>query len=171
MSFPAEGTIPPSTFYNLQGFNTFLNQNSSFKSIFRDYTIQQSGIDSAFANNALQSAYVYSSTIDIYGSTVILSSHAVNVENFPLPLTVTNLGFNQQQKYISQLNTFRQVYAYNSNAYVTASTMNFIPGPIYYNFPTYSKLNEYRAGVALINKLYPFETILSYWNIPFPIAM
>jgi hypothetical protein len=170
MSFPDKGTIPPSTFYNLQGFNTFLNQNQTFKSTFRDYTIRQTGIDSAFVNKALQQ-YVYSSTIDVYGSTIILSSLALNVENFPLPLTVTNLGFNQQQKYISQLNTFRQVYAYNSNAYVTASTMNFVPGPVYYNFPTYSKLNEYRAGVALVNKLYPFETILSYWTIPFPIAM
>jgi hypothetical protein len=82
----------------------------------------------------------------------------------------------QLMKYTDQLKLFRQVYAYNSNAYVNYITNGATPA--YYRFQTCKEHNEFKASVSMVNKLYPMQAMMSGankngstlgWIIPFPL--
>jgi len=99
-----------------------------------------------------------------------------NVENVPLQSNVTAMSQIQLMRYTEQLKLFRQVYAYNSNAYVNYVTNGTTPA--YYRFQTYKEHNEFKASMGLVNKLYPFQAMTSGanvngstlgWVIPFPL--
>jgi hypothetical protein len=99
-----------------------------------------------------------------------------NIENVPLASNITSMSQFQLMKYTDQLKLFRQVYAYNSNAYVDYVTNGTTP--TYYRFQTYKEHNEFRSSVALVNKLYPFQAMTNGaningstlgWIIPFPL--
>ena len=105
-------------------------------------------------------------------------------ENVPIQPVVITLSQHQSMIYNQQLDIFRKVYAYNSNAYVAyRSTLYSNPNNkvslIYYRFQTYNEYNNYKAGVALVNKLYPFDIMSNAstlinpstlnWIVPFPL--
>jgi hypothetical protein len=155
-SFPAPGSIPPVTFYNMMGLANWLNLNPTYKN-----------------NYASTGTFPY--LYPQYYSTVFASTsstfYGYNPENVPLAATVTNLSQYQALKYNTQLQLFQRIYAINSNAYINyISTGN---GPFYYNFRTYNEKNDYNAAVQLVNKLYPFRDMANAttWIIPFPIRM
>lgn len=171
-TFPLSPSIPPACFYNIQGLNTYLNQNPSFKKFF-----------------VFQIPYLYPSTYInnlISTSQVPASSMYVDyvTENVPIQPVVITLSQHQSMIYNQQLDIFRKVYAYNSNAYVAyRSTLYSNPNNkvslIYYRFQTYNEYNNYKAGVALVNKLYPFDIMSNAstlinpstlnWIVPFPL--
>jgi len=139
------------------GLATFLNQNPKYKEYFLG--------DTEISN-------------DLLVPTSSLIKQGYNVEKVPLPLVVTNLSQSQSLLYQRQLDLFRKVYAYNSNAYVNfISIPNNKQGPIYFRFQTYHDYNNYRSAVLLVNKLYPFQK-MAYaknpagstlgWIVPFP---
>jgi hypothetical protein len=157
-SFPGPNSIPPACFYNKQGLAEWLNQNPTYKENF--------ATTGAFPN--LIPTNTYQSTLSTFG----LSTN-YNAQNVPLCSNVQTLSQYQAQQYSTQLNLFHKVYTTNSNAYI-----NYIStgqGPIYYNFATNQELNNYRASVQLVNKLYPFQAMAAAssinWQIPFPIYM
>jgi hypothetical protein len=156
--FPEIGSIPPVCFYNFGGLATYLNHNPELKNIepFRTYVLRQAfGVNLPFLEMNL------------------ISTFGVSGENIPICPAVATLSYNQSLKYNNQMMLFQKVYAYNSNAYVNASTMGWPNvqnvAPTYYKFLTYNEYNEYKASVGLINKLYPLNLITDYWSIPFPV--
>lgn len=153
-SFPAPGSIPPVSFYNILGLANWLNLNPSYKLKFTD--------TGTFT-------FLYPSYYTYIFSTFNMPGY--NPENVPLVSNVTTLSQYQALKYNTQIQLFHKVYATNSNAYV-----NYIStgkNPIYYTFSSYTEKNDYNAAVQLINKLYPFKdmAIGANWIIPFPINM
>jgi len=99
-----------------------------------------------------------------------------NVQNVPLDLAITTMSQNQSMKYTDQLNLFRQVYAYNSNAYMNSLTSG--TSPVYYRFQSYEDQHKYKSALGLVNKLYPFQAMANGtnaagstlgWVIPFPL--
>ncbi len=99
-----------------------------------------------------------------------------DIQKVPLQSNVTTMSQFQLMRYTDQLKLFRQVYAYNSNAYVNYVTNGTTPA--YYRFQTYKEHNEFKSSVALVNKLYPFNAMTSGtsvtgstlgWIIPFPL--
>ena len=154
-TFPEPNSIPPATFYTIQGLASWLNQNASYKGYFINYPNQ----------------FPY-----LYAMTSSLSSIGYNVQNVPLSPFVTTLSQTQSRQYTDQLTLFRKVYAYNSNAYVAYVSTGV--SPIYYRFQTYQELMNYKASVPLVNKLYPFDA-MAYgtnesgstlgWIVPFPL--
>lgn len=151
-SFPGPGSIPPITFYNINGLANWLNLNPSYKINF-SYT-------GTFP-------FLYPP----YYSTPLFSTSVYNPEKVPLAATVRNLSQHQALQYSTQIQLFHKVYATNSNAYV-----NYIAtgqNPIYYRFLTYKEKNDYNSAVQLINKLYPFQDMAAAaeWIVPFPIFM
>ena len=164
-AFPSTGSIPPPHFYNMSGLSTWLNQNPSYKMYFINYPnyfpylYSQSTINewSSMANGPFSSLYSMYANYDI--------------ERVPLSPLVTTLSQHQAIKYREQLDLFRRVYSYNSNAYVQGI-------PIYYRFSTTQELMEFRTSVSFINKLYPFEAMANGkndngstlgWIVPFPL--
>ena len=155
-SFPAPGSIPPVTFYNMLGLANWLNLNPTYKN---NYASTQTF------------PYLYPQSYSTIFASTSSTFYGYNPQNVPLSATVTNLSQYQALKYNTQLHLFQKVYAINSNAYI-----NYIStgkGPLYYNFLTYNEKNDYNAAVQLINKLYPFRdmAIATNWIIPFPISM
>lgn len=147
-AFPSTNSIPPAPFYNIQGLPNWLNLNPSYKQYF---------------------VGVYS---DIYEVNSTLSSIGYDPVNVPLCSDVTILSQYQAQQYNQQLNLFRRVYAYNSNAYVNYID-SITPSPIYYTFATYQEQTQYRSATALVNKLYPFQAMAQKvgWITPFPVYL
>ncbi len=142
MSWPPYGTNPPACFFNAGGIQTLLNQNPQYKKDF----------------------------LEIIGGPVItstISTLGYDVAKVPLCPNVVTLNSNQAKQYNTQLNLFRKVYTYNSNAYIF-SQANGTP-PIYYNFRTYTEYNDYKSATALVNKLYSFDVITKLWVFPFPV--
>ena len=151
-TFPAPNTIPPPCFYTLEGLTGWLNQNPAYKSYF----------------------------VGVYPTlkpmTSTLSSIGYDPAKVPLPPTVTTLSDQQRRQALDQLAQFRTVYAYNSNAYVTALSMGTTP--IYaYLGGTYKVQTEHKAAVGLVQRLYPFQAMLGSpnaegstlgWYVPFP---
>jgi len=82
---------------------------------------------------------------------------------------VQRMSQTQRQEYEDQLAIFRQVYLFNQAAY-NAAARGF-GGPFYYRFRSQTEMNRYRAGVALVRKLYqvnenyPLECL---FFLPFP---
>ena len=162
-TFPSTPSIPPASFYNIQGLAGWLNQNSSYKYFF----VGQTDV----------SPYLFPMTSSI--STTYLGEY--DAANVPLAPFVTTLSQQQLMQYSNQISLFRRVYAYNSNAYVDYTKTG--KAPIYYRFITYQEYTQYKASVALINKLYPFGAMANQnvngiddvefpdrsWVIPFPL--
>jgi hypothetical protein len=152
--FPSTGSIPPACFYDRQGLANWLNQNPTYKNYFIQYP-------DVFPN--------------LYPMTSTLSSVGYSTQNVPLASNVTTLTQNQAMKYNEQLELFRTVYVYNSNAYTNYVQTGTIPA--YFRFQTYRDRNEFKASVSLVNKLYPFQA-MAYgtnesgstlgWIVPFP---
>ena len=166
-TFPSTPSIPPASFYNIQGLAGYLNQNPESKQYFVGQTVV-----SPF----------------LYAMTSSLSSTGYDPANVPIAPFVTTLSQQQLLQYSNQIALFRKVYAYNSNAYVNyVSTAVASPStqqaPIYYRFINYQEYTQYKASVALINKLYPFGAMANQnvngiddvefpdrsWVIPFPL--
>jgi len=167
-TFPSTPSIPPASFYNMQGLAGWLNQNPSYK----QYFVGQTDV-SPF----------------LLPMTSTLSTVGYNPANVPLAPFVTTLSQQQLLQYSNQINLFRKVYTYNSNAYVNyVSTSILSPStnnsPIYYRFVSYQEYTQYKAAVALVNKLYPFTGMANQhvsgnlnensipngsWVIPFPL--
>jgi hypothetical protein len=167
-TFPNTPSIPPASFYNIQGLAGWLNQNPESKQYFVGQTVV--------------SPYLYPMTSS-------LSSKGYDPANVPLAPFVTTLSQQQLLQYSNQIALFRKVYTYNSNAYVNyVSTAVASPStqraPIYYRFINYQEYTQYKASVALINKLYPFGAMANQnidgnvdgvefpdrsWVVPFPL--
>ena len=152
--FPSTYSIPPSTFYNIQGIAAWLNNNPTYKEYFTSYI---TGINT---NTNLLSYEGYAN---------------YDIQNVPFASKVITLSQTQRMKYTEQIETFQRVYAYNSNAYVSSLTGS---APIYYRFQNYQEHMTYKASVSLINKLYPFEIMTNGknkngstlgWIVPFPL--
>ena len=154
-TFPSTGSIPPACFYNMLGLSTWLNNNPSYKHYFIDYTNIFPGL---------------------HPITSSLSSQGYNLENVPLSPFVTNLSQQQALHDRQQLDLFRKVYSYNSNAYINYATVGTTP--VYYHFQSYKDYHDYKSSVALVNKLYQFDAMARGqnenrstlgWIIPFPL--
>lgn len=159
-TFPSTPSIPPASFYNIQGLAGWLNQNSSYKYFF----VGQTDV----------SSYLFPMTSS-------LSTVGYDAANVPLAPFVTTLSQQQLLQYSNQISLFQKVYAYNSNAYVDYTKTG--KAPIYYRFITYQEYTQYKASVALINKLYPFNAMANgnstisnvpsipqlSWVVPFPL--
>ena len=153
-TFPSTYSIPPASFYNMQGLTGWLNQNPTYKQYFVNYPILFPGL--SLMNSSM-------------------SSLKYNVQNAPIQPLVITMSYNQMQEYDTQLQLFRRVYEFNSNAYI-----NSLPtgGPVYYSFSSYQELMSYKASVGIVNKLYPFKPMAHgtneqgkalNWIIPFPL--
>jgi hypothetical protein len=169
-AFPSSGCIPPVCFYDPKGLSDWLNRNPSYKQYFINYPnyfpylYSQSTISewSSMANGPFSTMYMLYKNYDI--------------TKVPLSPLVTTLSQYQARKYQDQLNVFRRVYSYNSNAYVESREASV--APIYYRFSSSRELLEFRGSVAFVNKLYPFDAMLKgtnengevlNWTVPFPL--
>ena len=153
--FPSTNSIPPATFYNKFGLNTWLNQNPSYKQYFV-------GFPNLFPN--------------LSSMTSTLSTMQYDVSKVPLGSLVTTLSQTQATQYNEQLLLFRKVYSFNSNAYVSSRSTS--SAPIYYSFASCNELSQYKASLGLVNKLYSFDAMANgmndagstlKWVIPFPL--
>jgi hypothetical protein len=82
---------------------------------------------------------------------------------------VQQMSISQQRQYSQQLTLFRQVYAFNLEAYRYAAITGTTP--IYYRFETSSALILFRDAAALVNKLYNVSVnypVTSLFFLPFP---
>ena len=154
-TFPGQNSIPPVTFYNMQGLASWLNNNPTYKRYFINYPQDFPGL---YPTSALSSA--------------VLSTTNYNIENVPLAPQVMTLSQYESRKYREQLDMFIRVYGFNSNAYIRSSQ------PMYYSFSSYQELMTYKASVSFINKLYPFNAMANGtdengnvlgWIVPFPL--
>ena len=153
-SFPSTHSIPPASFYNIQGLAGYLNEHPKYKQYFVKYPTLFPGLLSM---------------------TSTLSTIYYNPYNVPIKPFVTTLSYNQLQEYNTQLVQFKRVYEFNSNAYITSLPTG---APIYYSFSSYKELTTYKASIGLVNKLYPFMPMADGtndygirldWIIPFPL--
>lgn len=154
--FPGKNSIPPTHFYNMQGLASWLNNNPSYKRYFINYPIQFPGL---YATKNVTST---------------MSTLNYTIESVPLAAQIMTLSQYESQKYREQLNLFRRVYDYNSNAYVNPA----VATPLYYSFSSYQEMTQYKASVSMINKLYPFTSMANGtdengnvlgWIVPFPL--
>jgi hypothetical protein len=156
LSFPGQNSIPPASFYNIQGLAGWLNLHPNYKTNF--------SFTGEFPN--LKPAY-YST----FYSTIGLPGYMP--ENVPLCSNVTTLSQYQALQYRTQISLFQKIYAYNSNAYINYVSTG--AGPIYYTFLTNRERSDYNSSVQLINKLYSFKSMAQApglnWQVPFPIYM
>ena len=165
--FPSTGSIPPVHFYNRQGLCTWLNNNPDYKAYFVNYPnvfpyLYPQGLVNEFISTAQIPASSIYATYD--------------VRKVPLGPAITTLTDQQSMEYTRQLGLFREVYAYNSNAYVTSLATG--RPPTYYRFRDHRALQEYKASVQTVNKMYPFDAMRNGmtenrstlgWIIPFPL--
>ena len=159
-TFPSTSSIPPPCFYDIRGMANWLNQNPTYKQYFINYPDRFPMLYST-----ISTSISYTGTYSNY-----------NVQNVPLELNVKTMSQSQLMKYTDQLNLFRKVYAYNSNAYVNYVTSGTTP--TYYRFQSYKDHNDFKSSVGLVNKLYPLQAMGSGvnvngstlgWVIPFPL--
>jgi len=153
--FPNKGSIPPASFYNLQGLSNWLNNNPSYKQYYINYPSQ-------FPN--------------LYPMNSTLSSLQYDITAVPLGPLVQTLDYSQMFKYQRQMEQFQRVYTFNSNAYVQ-SKVNDTP-PLFYSYSSYKELMEQKMAVSLVSKMYPFDA-MAYgqnedgasmnWVVPFPL--
>jgi hypothetical protein len=159
--FPRDTSIPPPCFYNMQGLSMYLNQNNKYKIYYEDTGLFP--YLSAFSDST------YPEATGFY-----------EPENVPLPPLLANLSQGQLREYEAQLVLFRKVYEYNYNTYITYISLppGSTAGPRYYSFANYKELNNYKAGLQLVNRLYPFTVMGNAqdfitgvplrWIVPFP---
>jgi hypothetical protein len=158
--FPLDGSIPPICFYTIQGLPMYLNQNVQYKIYYTDVP--------QFPYLTLDADTIYPQTFGAY-----------NVESVPLGPLLSNMNQSQLLSYQQQIQLFKKVYEYNSNAYITyVSNPGTANGPIYYTFENYKEMTNYKAGLELVNRLYPFDLMANAYNfgtgvplrwiVPFP---
>jgi hypothetical protein len=169
-SFPEPGSIPPPTFYTMNGLTTWLNQNPSYKQYFINYPRY---FPYLYSQSTLSE---WSSMATGPFSSMFMLYTDYNIEKVPLSPLITTLSQHQAMKYREQLALFQRVYSYNSNAYVRARE-GAIPAPIYYRFSSSQECMEFRTAVSFVNKLYPFDAMANGtneygstlgWIVPFP---
>ncbi len=83
---------------------------------------------------------------------------------------VQQMSQSQRREYENQLSIFRKVYSYNEAAYRCAA-LGITSGPQYYRFQNQTEFAQYRAGVALVNKLYEVNEkypMTCLFFLPFP---
>jgi hypothetical protein len=157
-TFPSTNSIPPPCFYDIRGLANWLNNNPTYKQYFINYP----DVFTTLLSNTNTISYNGFSDYD--------------VQKVPLASNVTNMSQVQLMRYTEQLKLFRQVYAYNSNAYVNYVTNGATPA--YYRFQTYKERDEFKSSVSLVNKLYPFQAMMNGtntngvslgWIVPFPL--
>jgi hypothetical protein len=164
--FPLDGSIPPVTFYTIQGLPMFLNQNVQYKVYYTD--------NPQFPYLTVNADVIYPGVFDTY-----------DIESVPLSPLLSNMNTSQLLTYQEQLALFMKVYEHNSNAYITyASSYVSNPetatnGPIYYTFQNYKEMTNYKAGLQLVNRIYPFDIMANAhdqitgvplrWIVPFPL--
>lgn len=68
-------------------------------------------------------------------------------------LWVQRMSQSQRREYENQLEIFRRVYVHNQASYRCAA-LGQISGPQFYRFQNQTELSQYKAGVALMQKLY-----------------
>lgn len=165
--FPSSGSIPPVHFYNRQGLYTWLNNNPDYKGYFINYP----NVFPYLYPQSLVNEYI--STAQIPASSIYAT---YDVRKVPLGPSITTLSDQQSMEFSRQLLRFREVYAYNSNAYVTSYQTG--RPPTYYRFRDNRSLQEYKASMRAVNKLYPFDAMRNGtnenqstlgWVIPFPL--
>lgn len=165
--FPSTGSIPPATFYDSRGLSNWLNNNPTYKEYFIGYPRFFPNLYSqSFVNELISTSQIPASSI--YAN--------YNVQNVPLPPIVTTLSQVEARNYHRMLEQFQRVYGYNSNAYT--QSLQTGSAPIYYRFRSSGELQDYRASVQYINKMYPFDVMAMGvnqagstlgWIIPFPL--
>lgn len=151
-AFPSTNSIPPESFYNIQGLAQWLNDNPTFKQYFVDGSLNIS--------------------VEISSLSTSLSSISYDPLGIQLCSDITTITQSQLQQYTQQIKLFRNIYSYNSNAYVDYINGNTL-SPIYYTFKSYQEHIQYKSAVSLINTLYPFQEMANRvgWIVPFPIYM
>lgn len=85
-------------------------------------------------------------------------------------LWVQRMSQSQRSEYENQLAIFRRVYAFNAAAYQSAAT-GLTSSPFYYRFQNQTELSQYKAGVALVQKLYEVNEnypLQCLFFLPFP---
>jgi len=163
--FPSTGSIPPPTFYTMNGLTDWLNRNPTYKQYFINYPRYFPYLYSAstIAEWSSMGTGPFSSMYGIYDG--------YDIERVPLSPLVTTLSYQQSVKYREQLALFQRVYAYNSNAYVTGQR-------VYYRFSSCQEQMEFRSALSFVGKLYPFEAMVGGtndqgqrlgWVVPFPL--
>lgn len=166
-SFPNQGSIPPPTFYTMNGLATWLNQNPTYKQYFINYP---NYFPYLYSNSTISEWSTFGSGTGPFSS-MFVAYENYNILNVPLSPLITTLSQQQSIMYREQLALFQRVYSYNSNAYVQNK-------PIYYRFSTTQELLQFRSAVSFVNKLYPFEAMANGtnehgdtlgWIVPFPL--
>ena len=159
--FPYDTSVPPACFYNIQGLTAYLNAHPQYKIYYAD-------------NPQFPYLTIY---ID---STYPEVTNTYQLTNVPLSPLLSNLSQNQIRQYETQLALFRKVYDFNYNAYkaYVLQPPGATGGPRYYTFTDYYELNNYKAGLQLVNRLYPFDVmggaydqytgVPLRWIVPFP---
>lgn len=167
-TFPSTNSIPPSSFFNVQGLSGWLNENPSYK----QYYVNFPKYFPYLLTTSTVSEYV--SSVQNDGSLAIYNGY--KIENVSVAPFVTMMSSRQSQTYQEHLRLFRQVYGHNSNAYVTYLQTG-VP-PVYYRFPTSSEYTKYRMAAGEVGKLYPFDVMTNakneagvplQWVFPFPL--
>jgi hypothetical protein len=132
----------------MQGLTMYLNQNILFKKYYTEWP--------QFPYLTFFADALYPDVADTY-----------DVENVPLPPLLSNLSQGQARQYEAQLALFRKVYDYNYNAYITyiSQPAGSSAGPRYYSFVDYKELNNYKAGLELVNRIYPFDLMANGYNV------
>jgi hypothetical protein len=154
--FPSINSVPPATFYTMQGLAKYLNQNPDYKPYFTGYTAV--------------SPY-------LLPMTSTLADIGYDPMNVPIAPVVKNMSQAQLLLYKQQLTLFQTVYAFNSSAY--GNYIQTGAAPVYFRFQTYKEYSNFRSSVALVNKMYPFDA-MAYgtdpetgvtlgWVVPFPL--
>jgi len=175
VTFPTTNCIIPAAFFNRGGLAGFLNGNVSWKHYFVNPPTQLP----YFYNVSTVNNNGYTPYDPVYPPNLYISSNyaGYNVESVPVQLCLTNLSQYQSLQYQGQIDIFKKVYNYNSNAYVNYKYNN-AGGPIYYSYKDYAELNNYKEGVRIINDLYDFDMMARGtnefgstlgWFVPFPL--
>jgi hypothetical protein len=145
--FPLDESIPPVSFYTIHGLPMYLNQNVQYKIYYTD--------SPQFPYLTLNADNLFPETFGSY-----------NVENVPLGPFLSNMNQSQLLTYQQQIQLFKKVYEYNSNAYITyVSNPGTANGPIYYTFQNYKEMTNYKASLQLVNRLYPFDIMANAYNV------
>ena len=168
--FPSSGSIPPACFYQMSGLTEWLNRNPTYKQYFINYPRYYPYL---YSNSTISELV---SSADGSFSSIYSGYKGYNIENVKLSPLVTTLSQHQSMKYREQLELFRRVYTFNSNAYL--NSLDNGPPPIYFRFQSAMELMDYRGSVALVSKLYPFDAMANGtnengstlgWIVPFPL--
>ena len=168
-TFPNPNSIPPASFYNLNGLSDYLNKNPAYKHYFINYP--------QYYPDLYTSTFVNNGGVPFSNGDRVPDMSNYNLENVPLPFFVTILSNSQLNKYKRQLNLFVKIYSFNYNVYNASISSNTVP--MYYNkYSSYQELFDYKASIKLINTLYPFDA-MAYgtnengstlgWIVPFPL--